>query len=106
MSNPKLHGDLLFVLSHYTDQIIEDFETRQRDSLENVIYQSLKESIDYVTPFEVYSKIAETLMRYIEHKDIRIQMRMLQIVQRVILQFLPETRKGNKGEQEQEQEQK
>lgn len=103
MSNPKLHGDLLFVLSHYTDQIVEDFETRQRDSLETVIYQSLKETIEHITPFEVYSKIAETLIRYIEHKDPRIQMRMLQIVQRLILQFLPETRKGNKGESEQEQ---
>ena len=101
MSNPKLHGDLLFVLSHYTDQMVEDLETRQRDSLENVIYQSLKESINYITSFEVYSKIAETLMRYIEHKDMRIQMRMLQIVQRLILQFLPDTRKRPNQEQKQ-----
>lgn len=100
MSNQKLHGDLLFVLSHYTDQMVEDLETRQRDSLEEVIYRSLKSTIEHVTPFEVYSRTAETLMRYVEHKNPKIQMRMIELIQHMI-RLNPNPERNNiKKEQE------
>ena len=94
MSNPKLHGDLLFVISHYTKQIVEDLEDHKRDSLEEVVYQSLNSIVDEITPFEIYSRIAESLMKYVEHKNPKIQLRMMELIQHMI-QLNPRPERSN-----------
>jgi len=63
----SLHAQLLFTLSHYTELVVEDLRKKHRDALEQTVYESLLPTIDHVTPFEVFSRMAETLMRYLEH---------------------------------------
>jgi len=84
MGESMLHSNLLFALSHYTEQIVEDLESHKRDSLEEVVYRSLKPTIDTITSFDTFSSIAKTLMNYLEHKSSVIQIRILQIIQRMI----------------------
>ena len=72
-----LHAQLLFVLSHYTEVVVEDLAKRKRDSLEQTLYAALLPTIDHVTPFEVFSRIADTLLKYLEHRHPSVSQRML-----------------------------
>ena len=79
-----LHSQLLFVLSHYTEAVIEDLSSRKRDTLEQTLYDTLLPTIDHVTSFEVFSRIADTLLKYLEHRHPSVSQRMLQIIQHMI----------------------
>jgi hypothetical protein len=88
----NLHADLLFALSHYTEAVVEDLASRRRDALETALYDSLLPTLDHVTSFDVFSRITETLLRYLEHDRPAVQHRMLQIIQRIIGLLPPSTR--------------
>jgi hypothetical protein len=79
-----LHAPLLFILSHYTEEVVEDLAMRKRDALEQTLYTALVPTIEQVTPFEVFSRIAYTLMKYLEHDRPMVRQRMLEIIQRII----------------------
>lgn len=84
VTSSVLHSSLLFAISHYTEVIVEDFESHKRDRLEESIYQVLVVTVEVITPFETFSTIARTLIKYLEHENETIKMRMLQIIQRMI----------------------
>lgn len=79
-----LHAQLLFVLSHYTEEVVDDLASRKRDALEQTLYIALLPTLPYITPLEVFSRIADTLMRYLEHEKPAVSHRMLQIIQQII----------------------
>lgn len=79
-----LHAQLLFVLSHYTEAVVEDLHKKKRDALEQTLYESLLPTVDHITPFDVFSRMADTLMRYLEHDRPAVSQRVLQIIQRII----------------------
>lgn len=79
-----LHAQLLFALSHYTEEVVDDLESRKRDALEQTLYVALLPTIPYLTPLETFSRITDTLMRYLEHDKPLVAQRMLQIIQRII----------------------
>lgn len=84
-----LHAQLLFVLSHYTEAVVEDLHKKKRDALEQTLYESLLPTVDHITSFDVFSRIADTLMRYLEHDRPAVSQRMLQIIQRIIALIPP-----------------
>jgi hypothetical protein len=79
-----LHGPLLFVLSHYTEEVVEDLEKHKRDALEQTLYVALRPTLEQVTPLEVFTRITETLLRYLEHDRPMVRQRMLEMIQRII----------------------
>ena len=76
----KIYGDLLFVISHCTEIIVEDLESHKLDPLEKVVYDSLYNTIDNITPFYVFSRITDVVIKYASHKDDRIKNRMTEII--------------------------
>ena len=52
-----LHGPLLFVLSHYTEEVVEELEKHKRDALEQTLYVALLPTLEQVTPLEVFSRL-------------------------------------------------
>ncbi len=79
-----LHAPLLFTLSHYTEAVIEDLESRKRDALEQTLYTALLPTIQQVTPFDVFSRITDTLIRFLEHDRPMVRHRMTEIIKRII----------------------
>ena len=79
-----LHGPLLFVLSHYTEEVVEDLEKHKRDALEQTLYTALLPTVERITPLEVFSRITHTLLRYLEHDRPIVRQRMLELIQRII----------------------
>lgn len=97
-----LHGPLLFVLSHYTEEVVEDLESRKhkRDALEQTLYTALLPTVEQITPFEVFSRITHTLLRYLEHDRPPVRQRMRDIIQRIIAlrpRLLPSSNVKEKG---------
>jgi hypothetical protein len=77
-----LDSDLLFVLSHATEAVTAELASAPMDAIEKVLYDTLAPTLDQVTPFSVYSQMADILMRRLEHPPTSI--RMLQLIQRII----------------------
>lgn len=84
MNTSQLHGNLLFLISHCTETVVADLESKPMDSIQRALCTSLKGTIDHMTPFSIYSQIADTLIRRLEESDARVNIRFLEIIQRII----------------------
>ncbi len=77
-----LHADFLFVISHATEAVIEELTSTPMGALEKALHDALVPTIHQLTPFSVFSQIAEVFLRRLEHPPTSI--RILQLVQRII----------------------